>query len=70
MPAVVRLLPTTDTGAELLDELERRSGIKPMEGTQKDGSRVYWVDTDDAGIDTFDSMLDAIDPSWQEHLSR
>ena len=70
MPAVVRLLPTDDEGVELLDELERRTGQKPMGGTQKDGSRVYWVSTDDAGIDAFDTVLDGIDPDWQRHLAR
>lgn len=70
MPAVIRLLPTDEKGVELLDELERRTGKRPMDGTQKDGSRVYWLSADDAGIDAFDSMLAGIEPEWQRHLSR
>jgi len=59
-----------EKGVELLDELERRTGKRPMDGNQKDGSRVYWLRADDAGIDAFDSTLDAIAPDWRTHLSR
>jgi hypothetical protein len=47
----------------LLDELERRSGVLPFKSNDRTGSRGYCPGSADAGVDGFDPLLDAIDPS-------
>jgi hypothetical protein len=67
MAAVIALRPDTDRGREILDELEQQTQIRP-EKVLGDGTRRYYLDAQDAGIDAFDPMLDKIDPDWRSHL--
>jgi hypothetical protein len=41
MAAIVELTPLTDRGAELLDELERRTEFLPFKTNDRTGSRTY-----------------------------
>ena len=66
--AVIALRPDTEQGAEILDEFEARFNIQSMQVTG-DGTRRYQLDAKDAEVDTVDSMLDKIDPSWRHHLT-
>lgn len=69
MAAVVVLRPLDDSGDELLDQLELRTEMTPDE-TFDDGGRSYYLSAQAAGADAFNVMLDEIDPSWREHLTR
>lgn len=69
MAAIVELRPLTERGAEILDELEMRTKMQPFEMGEQ-GARRYHLSSSDAGVDGFDPMLEKIDPSWREHVSR
>ena len=58
----------TVRGAEILDELQERTGQMPyLESTAE---RRYALTAEDVGPDGFDAMLDRIDSGWAQHLSR
>ena len=67
MAAVIALRPDTDRGREILDELEQQTQIRPKH-VLGDGTRRYYLDARDAGVDAFDRMLDKIDRDWRSHL--
>jgi hypothetical protein len=70
MAAVIALRPKTARGREILDMFEERFGKRPDDDAlAADGTRRYLVDTEDADVDAFDSMLDRIDSTWQAHLT-
>jgi hypothetical protein len=69
MSAEVQFTPLSEKGSELLDQLEQRTGVLPYL-TISDGTRTYWLSAVDVGVMGFDAMLDRIDPTWREHLSR
>jgi hypothetical protein len=53
----------TDRGAEILDELEQRTGQMPyLESTAE---RRYSLTAEDVGPDGFDAMLDRISSDWR-----
>jgi hypothetical protein len=68
MAALITLQPHDERGEQILDTLEQQTG----ESTERleDGGRKYPADAVSAGVDAFDAMLDSIDPSWRDHLSR
>ena len=68
MAAEIDLRPDDDRAREILDELEKRTEMKPME-VLDDGSRRYYLSATDAGVDAFDPMLDKIDGDWRDHLT-
>ncbi len=68
MAAVIALRPETEHGEEILDELERRTEVRPMQVID-DGTRRYYLDSVDADVDAFDSMLFQIDTGWREHIT-
>jgi hypothetical protein len=70
MAADVELTPFDDRGVEILDELEHQTGLRPYQTTEESRSRHYYLSAAEAGVDGFDAMLDLIEPSWQEHLTR
>ena len=67
MAAVISLRSETPKGREILDELERRTEMKPTEVID-DGSRRYYLSATDADVDALDPMLDKIDPNWRDHI--
>lgn len=70
MAAVIALRPNSDRGREILDALEKRTEMRPMEpGVLDDGTRRYYLDAQDADVDAFDPMLDKIDRDWRHHLT-
>jgi hypothetical protein len=68
MTAVIALRPATARGAEILDELEEQTDMRPTE-VLHDGTRGYYLDGANAGVTDFDSMLDKIDSDWRKHIT-
>jgi hypothetical protein len=69
MAAVIALRPDTERGAEILDELEEQTDMRPTE-VLHDGTRGYYLDAANAGVDDFDPMLDKIDRDWRQHVTK
>lgn len=69
MAAVIALRPKDDRGNEILDELEARTEMKPLDPILEDGTRRYYLRAEDADIDAFDPMLDKIDREWRQHVN-
>jgi hypothetical protein len=69
MAAVIALRPGSERGAEILDELEEQTDMRPTE-VLPDGTRGYYLDAASAGVDDFDPMLDKIDRDWREHVTK
>jgi hypothetical protein len=69
MAAEIALRPNDDRGREILDELEERTEMKPMELVDDDNTRCYYLSAKDADDDGFDPMLDQIDSDWRSHLT-
>jgi hypothetical protein len=67
MAAEIALRPNDDRGREILDELEKQTGMKPE--IIDDGSHRYYLSAMDADVDAFDPMLDKIDSDWRDHLT-
>jgi hypothetical protein len=67
MAAVIALRPKSDHGGEILDELERRSKVPPMQDEVDDGTRRYHLDGD-ADVDAFDAALCSIDLGRREYV--
>jgi hypothetical protein len=68
MPAEVCFQIHDERGAEILAELERRTGHGP--GPVSPGRRCYDLNSVDAGTDGFDIVLDKINEQWRDHLTR
>ena len=68
MAAVIALRPDTERGAEILDELEAQTDMRPTE-VMEDGTRGYYLDAANAGVTDFDSMLAKIDSDWRKHIT-
>lgn len=69
MAAVIRLVPLDDRGRGIIEKLEKKTGEEPIE-IRDDGSRLYHLQAEDAGVDGFDAMLNRIDSDWDEHVTR
>jgi hypothetical protein len=67
MPAVVELTPLTQRGRNLLDKLERSTGLLPFKTSDASGARRYYL-AGWANVDGFQAALDRIEPSWAPHL--
>ena len=67
MAAEISLSANDDRGREILDELEKRTEMRPME--VRDKTRRYYLNAADAHVGAFDSMLDKIDPNWRDHVN-
>jgi hypothetical protein len=69
--AVIAFRPVTDQGPPILDKLEQRTKVRPQVVAYH-GTRRFYLNWDDVGvdvdIDTFDSVLDDINPHWRNHL--
>jgi hypothetical protein len=68
MAAVIALRPDTERGAEILDELEEQTDMRPTE-VMEDGTRGYYLDAANEGVDAFDPMLDRIDSDWRDYIT-
>lgn len=68
MAAVISLCPESERGVKILDELETRTEMKPMEVID-DKTRRYYLEAEDATVDAFDPMLDQIDRDWRQHVN-
>ncbi len=68
MAAVIALRPRTDRGQAILDKLEQRIEMSPLQVID-DGTRRYYLNAESADVDAFDTMLDKIDPEWHDHLT-
>jgi hypothetical protein len=68
MAAAITLHPETDRGTEILDELEKRTEVRPVDPVADDGTRRYYLDAQDADVDAFDPTLEKIDPDWRNHI--
>jgi hypothetical protein len=68
MAVVITLSPKTDRGDEVLDELERRTGMQSER--LDDGTRRYYLEDDKADPDAFDPTLNEIRPDWHQHVER
>ena len=68
MAAVIALRPNTERGAEILDELEEQTDMRPTE-VMEDGTRGYYLDAANAGVDAFDAILDKIDSDWRDYIT-
>jgi hypothetical protein len=67
MAAVIALRPKTERGVEILDELEEKTEMDPQQ-VLEDGTRRYYLDTEDADVTAFDPVLVQIDMDWREHV--
>jgi hypothetical protein len=71
MAALIALRPETDRGREILDELEKRTELRPDPGALAgDGTRRYWLAAEDAEVYVLDPELDKIDPDWRDHVTK
>jgi hypothetical protein len=68
MTVVIALLPKTDRGRRILDDLEVRFDLWPMQ-IVGDGTRRYGTGQGGADVDGFDSWLDQVDQGWRDHLT-
>jgi hypothetical protein len=64
MAAVIAFRPETDRGQTILNQLEERYDIWPMQ-IVADGTRRYQLDGEGADVDGLDPMLTTIDPDWR-----
>jgi hypothetical protein len=67
MAAIVELTPLTRRGQELLDEVERKTGLLPFKTSDASGARSYYLPAS-ANVDGFQAALDRIEPNWVTHL--
>ena len=70
MSAVIELIPLSDHGRELLDELKEKTDEGPFKTVEATGARTYYLEAQNVDVDGFDAMLHGIDPDWREHLTR
>ena len=68
MTVVIAFRPETDRGRRILDDLEVRFDLWPMQ-IVGDGTRRYENDHGGADVDGFDSSLDRVDGGWRDHLT-
>jgi hypothetical protein len=68
MAAVIALRPETDRGQTILNQLEVRYEIWPIQ-IVADGTRRYQLDGEGADIDGLDQLLSGIDSDWRNHLT-
>jgi hypothetical protein len=69
MTAVIALRPETDRGQTILEQLEVRYEIWPMQ-IVANGTRRYHLDGEGADVlDGLDPMLISIDRDWRDHLT-
>jgi len=66
MSAVVHYRATDDRGEQILDELEERLGTRSER--LEAGERSFWVVA--AGAVDLDPNLEAIHPTWEDHVQR
>jgi hypothetical protein len=65
---VIAFRPETARGRRILNDLELRFDIWPMQ-IVGDGTRRYGIDQDGAEVDGFGSSLDQVDGGWRDHLT-
>jgi hypothetical protein len=68
MAAIVELTPLTRRGQELLDEVERKTGLLPFKTSDASGAKSYYLPAS-ANVDGFQAALDRIEPNWVTHLT-
>ena len=69
MANVITLRPETDRGREILDEVEARTEMRPIEPVADDGTRRYYLHAVDADVDALEPVLDKIDQDWRSHVT-
>ena len=52
-----------------MTELEEQTDMRPTE-VLHDGTRGYYLDAANTGVDDFDPRLDKIDRDWREHVTK
>ena len=68
MTVVIAFRPETGRGRRILDDLEVRFDLWPMQ-IVRDGTRRYRIDQGGANVDGLDSSLDQVDGAWRDHLT-
>ena len=68
MTVVIAFRPETNRGRRILDDLEVRFGLWPMQ-IVGDGTRRYRTCQGGADVDGFDPLLDQVDGGWRDHLT-
>ena len=68
MATIVILSPLTDHGRALIDKFERVTGELPVTVNRGTGDRTYYMGR--GGVESFDAMLDDLEPDWREHIAR
>jgi hypothetical protein len=68
MTVVIAFRPETNRGRRILDDLEVRFDLWPMQ-IVGDDTRRYRIDQSRADVDGFDSSLDQVDGGWRDHLT-
>jgi hypothetical protein len=69
MANVIALRPETDRGRGILDEVEARIEMRPIEPVADDGTCRYYLHAVDAGVDALDPVLDKIDRDWHSQVT-
>jgi hypothetical protein len=68
MAAVVGFVVHDARGSEVLDELERKTGVSPYLASTTE--RHYNLADSQVDASGFNAMLNRIDEDWRKHLSR
>jgi hypothetical protein len=66
--AAVHFAIPDERGAEILDELEQKTEVRPYLASPTE--RRYNLDADHVTTSGFDAMLDRIADDWRDHLDR
>ena len=66
--SIVLVIPQSDYGRVLVDELERGADLPPFHADRSTGARMY--DLEALGVDGFDARLERLAPNWRSHLTR
>ena len=67
MTVVIALMPKTDRGRRILDDLEVRFDLWPKR-IVGDGTRRYENGQGGPDVDGFEPWLDQVDRGWRDHL--
>jgi hypothetical protein len=67
MPAIVELTPLTPRGWKLLDALETKTGLTPIQDPRSVAGKTYHL-AGSANVEGFQAALDRTEPNWARHL--
>lgn len=66
--SIILLIPQSEYGRVLVDELERGTHLPPFHADGATGARMYDLET--VGVEGFDAALARLSPDWERHLTR